>query len=115
MTARSDEGTTSAAGTVLGASPRIVELDGYPIEIRPEGVQLICTNFDRPGAIGRVGTVLGEAGVNIRAMQLGRLDDGENEGLAMFALALEDTPPDSVLDVLRNMPDVIQSLRVVRF
>ncbi|HLR46769.1 MAG TPA: ACT domain-containing protein, partial [Deinococcales bacterium] len=60
---------------------------------------------------GRVGTVLGEAGVNIISMQLSRVG---TDGLAMFALTVDRTPPPEVLDLLRNMTDVIRSLRVVR-
>jgi D-3-phosphoglycerate dehydrogenase / 2-oxoglutarate reductase len=111
VTARGDTGTTSVAGTVLGDHPRIVEIEGYPIEIRPEGMMLICTNFDRPGAVGRVGTVLGDAGVNISGMQLSRVGE---DGLAMFALTLDQVPDDTVLEVLRGMGDVIHTLRAVR-
>jgi D-3-phosphoglycerate dehydrogenase / 2-oxoglutarate reductase len=89
--------------------PRIVEIEGFPIEIRPEGTMLICTNYDRPGAVGRVGTVLGDAGVNISGMQLSRVGE---DGLAMFALTLDQVPGDTVLDVLRGMSDVIHTLRV---
>jgi D-3-phosphoglycerate dehydrogenase / 2-oxoglutarate reductase len=111
VTARSDTGATSVAGTVLGDHPRIVEIEGFPIEIRPEGTMLICTNYDRPGAVGRVGTVLGDAGINISGMQLSRVGE---DGLAMFALTLDQVPGDTVLDVLRGMGDVIHSLRSVR-
>lgn len=111
VTARSDEGETSVAGSILGDRPRIVGIDGYPIEIRPEGAMLICTNVDRPGAVGRVGTVLGDAGVNINGMQLSRVND---HGLAMFALTLDEAPPDDVLAVLSSMGDVIRSLRLVK-
>ena len=111
VTARSDVGASSLAGTVLGDHPRIVEIEGYGIEIRPEGTMLICTNYDRPGAVGRVGTVLGDAGINISAMQLSRVGE---DGLAMFALTLDQAPDDTVLDVLRGMGDVIQTLRAVR-
>jgi D-3-phosphoglycerate dehydrogenase len=104
-------GTVVAAGTVLGDHPRVVEIDGYPIEIRPEGTMLICTNYDRPGAIGRVGTVLGDAGVNISSMQLSRVND---EGFAMFALTLDQVPSETVLDLLRGMREVIHTLRAVR-
>lgn len=72
---------------------------------------LVCTNFDRPGAVGKVGTVLGEAGVNINSMQLARLGQ---EGLAMFVLTVDQAPTDGVVDVLRGMNDVIHSLRVAR-
>ncbi|MEX2503188.1 MAG: phosphoglycerate dehydrogenase [Trueperaceae bacterium] len=111
VTVRSDEGETRVAGTILGGAPRIVGIDGYPIEVRPEKAMLICTNVDRPGAVGRVGTVLGDAGVNIVGMQLSREAD---DGVAMFALTLDQAPPDEVLDVLRGMTDVIRSLRAVR-
>jgi D-3-phosphoglycerate dehydrogenase len=111
VSAISDETRTSVGGTILGDRPRIVNIEGYPIEIRPEGTMLICTNYDRPGAVGRVGTVLGESGVNISGMQLSRVN---GNGLAMFALTLDDTPSENVLDVLRNMTDVIRSLRMVR-
>lgn len=111
VTARDDSGEASVGGTVLGDSPRVVSIDGFPIEIRPEGTMLICTNFDRPGAVGRVGTVLGDAGVNISSMQLSRVGE---DGLAMFALTLDQAPPASVLDLLRSMTDVIRSLRVVQ-
>lgn len=111
VTVSCDEGETRVAGTLLGGGPRIVEIDGFPIEIKPEGAMLVCTNVDRPGAIGKVGTVLGDAGVNIVGMQLSRVG---GDGLAMFVLTLDAAPPDEVLDLLRGMPDVIRSLRAVR-
>ncbi|HEX7022013.1 MAG TPA: phosphoglycerate dehydrogenase [Trueperaceae bacterium] len=112
VTAITDEGRFAAGGTVFGQDPRIVDVDGFPIEIRPTGAMLICTNYDRPGAVGRVGTVLGDAGVNISSMQLSRVGA---DGLALFALTLDQEPPEGVLNVLRGMPDVIQSLELVRF
>lgn len=111
VTATTSEGKTRVGGTVLAGKPRITSIDGYPLEIRPEGTMLVCTNFDRPGAVGKVGTVLGEAGVNINSMQLARLGQ---EGLAMFVLTVDQAPTDGVVDVLRGMNDVIHSLRVAR-
>jgi D-3-phosphoglycerate dehydrogenase len=104
-------GRTSVSGTVLEGDPRIVSVDDYPLEIRPEGTLLICRNYDRPGAVGRIGTVLGDAGVNINNMQLSRVDQ---DGSAMFALSLDQLPGEPVLNVLNNLSDVIQSLRVVQ-
>jgi D-3-phosphoglycerate dehydrogenase len=106
-----DGGEASVGGTVLGALPRIVDIDGFSLEIKPEGTMLICTNYDRPGAVGRIGTVLGDAGVNISSMQLSRLGE---DNLAMFVLTLDQAPPEEVLSVLRNLSDVIHSLRMVR-
>lgn len=110
-TARGPGGESSVAGTVLAGNPRIVAIDGYPLEIRPEGTMLVCTNYDRPGAVGRVGTVLGQAGVNINSMQLSRVSE---DGLAMFVLTLDSTPDMQILAVLRSLTDVIQTLRMVR-
>ena len=111
VTAVTDEGRFSVGGTVLGTAPRIVDINDFPIEVRPEGPMLICTNYDRPGAVGKVGTVLGDAGVNISGMQLSRVG---GDGLALFALTLDQAPPESVLNTLRNMPDVIHSLNMVK-
>ncbi len=110
-TVKGPGGSASVAGTVLADKPRIVAIDGYPLEIRPEGTMLVCTNYDRPGAVGRVGTVLGEAGVNINSMQLSRVSE---DGLAMFVLTLDSTPDAAVLDVLRSHRDVIHTLRLVK-
>jgi D-3-phosphoglycerate dehydrogenase / 2-oxoglutarate reductase len=111
VSARGADVDTQVGGTVLGGHIRIVSIEGYPIEIRPERAMLICTNYDRPGAIGKVGTVLGDAGVNISGMQLSRVSD---DGLAMFALTLDQVPGEAVLDVLRGLTDVIHSLRTIR-
>jgi D-3-phosphoglycerate dehydrogenase len=88
-----------------------VEVEGYPIEIRPEGTMLICPTYDRPGAVGRIGSVLGDAAVNISSMQLSRVAE---DGLAMFALTLDQVPSDTVLEILRTMSDTIHTLRTVR-
>ena len=109
--ALSGDERVSIGGTVLGDSPRIVGIDTFNIEIRPEGTMLICTNYDRPGAVGRVGKVLGDGNVNISGMQLSRLSE---DGLAMFVLTLDQVPSEAVLTELRSMSDVIHSLRVVR-
>ena len=111
VTAKSREESFSVGGTVLGHEPRIVDIGGFTIEIKPQGTMLICTNFDRPGAIGKVGTVLGDAGVNISSMQLSRVGE---DGLALFALTLDQQPPEHVLAVLRSLTDVIRSLNMVK-
>lgn len=111
VTAIGTEGEVSVGGTVLGHHPRIININDFPIEIRPEGAMLICSNYDRPGAVGKVGSILGNAGVNISGMQLGRLNDG---GLAMFVLTLDQLPSEEVLNVLRDQRDVIHSLSLVR-
>ncbi|MEZ4630277.1 MAG: phosphoglycerate dehydrogenase [Deinococcales bacterium] len=107
----SSEGSVSISGTVLADSPRIVAIDGFTIEIKPEGTMLICTNYDRPGAVGKIGTVLGNAGINISAMQLSRV--GEN-GFALFALTLDQAPGEAIIGELLALPGVLHSLNLVR-
>lgn len=111
VTVEAADGMTRVGGTVLAGQPRITSIDGYNLEIRPEGAMLVCTNVDRPGAVGRIGTVLGDAGVNINSMQLSRVSD---HGLAMFVVSLDSAPSEEVLEVLAGMTDVIRSLRLVR-
>lgn len=106
-----DEGTFSVGGSVLGTEPRVVSINGYTIELKPEGTMLICTNYDRPGAVGKVGTVLGDAGVNISGMQLSRVGE---DGFALFALGLDQEPDETVLERLLALPNVLVSLEVVR-
>jgi D-3-phosphoglycerate dehydrogenase len=60
------------AGTILQDSPRIVRIDDYWVDVVPEGHVLLTHHLDRPGMIGRVGTLLGDGDVNISAMQVGR-------------------------------------------
>jgi D-3-phosphoglycerate dehydrogenase len=75
-------GTRSAAGTLFDdRHGRIVEFDGLPIEFTPEGTLLVITNRDVPGVVGRIGTFLGERGINI-------VDLGLARGLAGRAAAI---------------------------
>jgi len=102
---------TFVSGTVLGNTPRIIGINDFSIEIKPEETMLLCSNYDRPGAIGKIGTTLGNAGINISSMQLSRV---AANGLAMFALTLDQMPAEEILDTLRHMSDVISSMEVVK-
>ncbi len=72
---------------------------------------MICTNFDRPGVVGKIGTMLGQANVNIAGMQLGRDEPG---GRALFALNLDAHPSPEILETIRSQ-DFIESAFVVEF
>lgn len=100
----SDKETRRARGSVMGGKPRLVGIDAYSLEVIPEGFMLVCINFDRPGVVGKVGTLLGQAGVNIAGMQLGRDVPG---GRALFVLTVDGQPSPEVLEALRNL-DVIE-------
>ncbi|RIV40649.1 phosphoglycerate dehydrogenase [Micromonospora radicis] len=75
-----DGRTVSVSGTVTHSGTRdilkLTEVDGFDVEIGAEGILLFLRYADRPGVVGTVGTLLGEAGVNIAAMQVARREAG---------------------------------------
>lgn len=83
-----DGAVVSVAGTLTGArhAERLVEVNGYPMEITPTAHMAFFTYTDRPGIVGVVGRLLGDAGVNIAAMQVGRHEKG---GTALIALTVD--------------------------
>ena len=100
------------AGAVFhGSQPRIVRLDNFILEAIPEGYTLVVHNQDRPGVVGKVGTILGEAGINISRMQLAL--DREKAEAAMLVNA-DAAPTEEVLERLRALPNMI-SIEVVEF
>ena len=94
----------TVAGTMLnGYGARIVKVDGYPVDLQPEGHLILVHHNDRPGAIGRVGTILGNNNVNIAAMQVGRRDMGGN---AIMILSIDRPASPDVLDVLGELSEI---------
>ena len=89
------------AGTVLMGEPRVVRIDLFRVDLAPEGRFLVSRHEDRPGVVGRFGTILGEHDVNIASMQVGR--DGPR-GNAMMILAVDDHVGADVLTRLRDVP-----------
>lgn len=99
------------AGVLFGGSePRIVQIDEYRLEARPEGLVLVMQNLDVPGVIGQVGTLLAGHGVNIGEWRLGRVRPG---GEAMSFINLDTAPDDATLRELSSIKAVTHA-RVVR-
>ena len=95
------------AGVLFGGSePRVVQIDEYRLEARPEGIVLVMQNRDVPGVIGQVGTLLGEHGVNIGEWRLGRVRPG---GEALSFITLDSQPSDAALAELGAIPAVTQA------
>jgi D-3-phosphoglycerate dehydrogenase len=94
---------TSITGTSIGGAPRIVELDGYEIDATPIGGMLITQHADVPGMIGRVGTILGNAQVNISTMQVSRNTVG---GDAIMVLSIDRPADEPTLAALRAVAGV---------
>ncbi len=102
---RTDAGERSVAGTLFQTHPRAVEIDGYHLDAPPVGTALLVWNRDVPGVIGRVGTILGDAGVNIAEWRLGRTAPGQT---ALAFINLDAPAPRDVLEDLRRIEGVRQ-------
>jgi D-3-phosphoglycerate dehydrogenase len=110
VTLSGENGSAEVAGTVFGeADPRVVRLEGYRLEFRAKGRLLVLRNSDVPGVVGTLGTLLGEAGINIAEIHLARKEGG---GEALAVLRLDQAPPESTIDALEALPEISQ-VRVV--
>lgn len=99
-----DNGSHRVTGTVLGEyGPRIVELDGYPIDTPIQGILIYTRHEDRPGMIGRIGTLLGDRDINIAGMQVGRRETG---GEAVMLLSVDKSVPQDVIDEIAKHPGI---------
>jgi len=104
--------TASVSGTFYGgfSIPRIVRINEMPVEVVPTGVLLILTNKDRPGIVGWIGTVMGENGVNIASMSLGRDTPG---GKALTVLNLDSVPSEQIVAAIKGDKDIFD-VKVVK-
>lgn len=106
-TAVTDDGEHTVAGVLFGNADnnRITEIDGFRVEAVPRGHLLVLRNRDVPGVVGRVGTMIGNHGINISRFNLGRRAQGA-EALAVIEL---DAPAgDPLLKELRNDPEIVR-------
>lgn len=109
--ATTDAGETRVAGALLGeAHPRIVRIDDFRVDMVPRGTLLVLRNQDVPGVIGRVGTLLGNAGINIAGYHQARLDVG---GDALAVVNLDARVDQTILEALGALPE-IHSVRQVQ-
>jgi D-3-phosphoglycerate dehydrogenase len=102
--------TFSIAGVAFGENNiRICQVDEFKFEVIPAGHMLAMVNRDQPGVIGRVGTLLGTAGVNISQFELSRNMPG---GKAMSLIRVDSPVPKPVLDQLRAISNMV-SVRLI--
>ncbi|HET6669096.1 MAG TPA: phosphoglycerate dehydrogenase [Pyrinomonadaceae bacterium] len=102
------------AGTLFGYGEqarqgRITEINGFHIEAIPQGYMLVMRNRDVPGVIGRVGTILGERGVNISRFHLGRREPG---GEAMAVIEVDAAIDSETFASLRNLEQVVSAVQI---
>lgn len=105
------EGVTAVSGTYAHGGAHITSINDVTIDVPPaEGYLLVCDNRDRPGMIGKVGTLLGALDINISFMNVGRR---ERRGRALMVLVLDEPLDAAQLQQLRQIPDIF-SVRLAR-
>ena len=86
MAIEGEKGRRSAEGTVMGhREPHIVAVDGLHLDVVPDGNMIAFTNTDKPGIVGKVGTIIGNAGMNIASLHVGRIQQGK-PAVAIFSV-----------------------------
>lgn len=110
LRAQTTAGERVLAGTVLRRQPHILRIDGYWLDFIVEGLMLVSEHHEQRGIIGQMGTLLGEAGVSISFVQVGRQERG---GMGLMVLGLDDALSQETLARLHALPSV-RSARVVR-
>src|SRR5688572_21136272 len=108
------EGTDGESHRILGTVyadglPRVLRVDGYQMDMVPEGNMVLIQNKDQPGVIGTVGTTFGDAGVNIADMVISREFDKESgAATALMVIKTDSAPPDALLNRLRARPGILR-------
>lgn len=105
-----ERGDLLLAGALLGdAHPRLVRIADYHVDVVPTGTLIVLKNDDVPGVIGRVGTLLGNHGINIAGYHQARLSRG---GEALAAISVDGTVDESVRQALLDLPEVSRAVVV---
>lgn len=113
VTLEAARGRARVAGTVMGNEHgRVIRIDDYHVDVAPEGWMLVIRNRDVPGVIGRVGTLLGGAGINIGSYHQARVAFPGHDALA--AISVDQPLTNGVLDALAKVSD-IALVRLVNF
>ncbi|MGZ4690257.1 MAG: phosphoglycerate dehydrogenase [Acidimicrobiia bacterium] len=99
---------THVAGTLYGkqAAPRIVGIDDHIVDVPPSSHMLVVRNADVPGMIGKVGTILGDAGVNVDDMDVGKTAEGE---AALMAISTTMPVGEDIVAALRRQDGVVDA------
>ena len=106
-----DKGENMVEGTVFAdLRGRITVVDQFRVDLIAEGTFLFFTNQDRPGVIGKVGTILGENRINVAGFYLGR---ESYQGSAMGFVALDSRIPEGVLKELMNSEEIMEAKEIV--
>jgi D-3-phosphoglycerate dehydrogenase len=104
-------GKRSAVGTIFGNRfPRVIAIDGYRMELKPEGHVVIIVNQDRPGVVGRYGTIFGNSNINIADMTFSRK---RRSGMALVGITLDQPPTQAIMDEIDGL-DLVESAYYIK-
>lgn len=106
---RKGEERFRVSGTIIGQSPRIVEIDKLYLDINTAGHFIIVKNDDRPGIVGLVGNALGSREINIANLSLAR---NKKQGNALNVIEIDTAPPADLLEQLNASPGVLSATAV---
>lgn len=107
VTVQTKSGQHEAGGAVVGRGLRLVRIDGFHVEAVPEGYFLMLHNRDVPGVVGAVGTMLGQAGINIGGLELGRDRVG---GMALSLVEVDGPVSSAVVERLKTIPAITSAM-----
>tara|TARA_B100000315_G_scaffold256650_1_gene303084 strand:+ start:4753 stop:6330 length:1578 start_codon:yes stop_codon:yes gene_type:complete len=107
---KTDNSEIELKGSLLGEDePRIVEVDGYSLNLLPKGKILMVKHEDRPGMIGKVTLSLGNNNINIASMQVGRKKKG---GFQLMVIRVDQKIPEKVINLIKKINGVVDTLSV---
>jgi D-3-phosphoglycerate dehydrogenase len=102
VSAVTEEGSSKVAGTIFGRKdPRVVNINNFRLELHPHDRFVLIHNHDKPGAIGAIGMLLAEHGININKMRVGQEEGGDK---TMIFIRTDPEVPEEVLEKLRKLP-----------
>jgi D-3-phosphoglycerate dehydrogenase len=102
---KTDKGTRRVYGTLSSnKQPRIVKIDEYYVEATPQGEMIMLQNWDKPGVIGNLGTLLGKHNINIAAMSFGRQ---ERAGKAISVLNVDSPISTDILEKIKKTENIL--------
>ena len=104
LTVEGDKGSAVIAGTIANGEPRLVRIDDNWLDMAPSPFMVVTRHQDKPGTMGRIGLILGEAEINISSMTLARTAARQD---ALMLLAVDEEVSDTVVEQIRNHPAVL--------
>ena len=110
ITVTTELGKRSFAGAVVGGAPRVVEVKGMDLDAPFGPAMIFVNNLDKPGFIGALGALLGQAGVNIATFNLGRRAAGED---AIALVGVDQAPNDALIGKIQALPHVKEARALV--